>query len=114
MSILVKGMKMPKDCDSCWLSRMHGSSLGGILDCKILGTVGAAMDDPHDILNNRHPDCPLIELPKKHGRLIDADVLAFNLDGVIAVSPTGYIHGDMVADMIGDASTIIEAEEDDR
>lgn len=71
MSILIKGMKMPKNCDSCWLSRMRGSSLGGILDCKIIGTVGAAMDDPHDILNNRHPDCPLIELPEKHGRLID-------------------------------------------
>ena len=39
-------------------------------------------------------------------RLIDADALSYNLDGMTAVSPTGYIHGDTVADMIGDAPTI--------
>lgn len=75
MSVIVNGMEMPKNCGSCWISRMRDSSLGGILDCKILGTVGTAMDDPHDILNNRHPDCPLVELPEKHGRLIDVDAL---------------------------------------
>ena len=80
MSVIVKGMEMPKNCGSCWISRMRGSSLGGILDCKILGTVGTAMDDPHDILNNRHPDCPLVEPPEKHGRLIDADALIHELN----------------------------------
>ena len=39
-------------------------------------------------------------------RLIDADALFINLDGMMAVSPTGYIHGDTVADMINDAPTI--------
>ena len=39
-------------------------------------------------------------------RLIDADALCANLDGMMAVSPTGYIHGDTIADMIGDAPTI--------
>lgn len=39
-------------------------------------------------------------------RLINADVLFENLDGMMAVSPTGYIHGDTVADMIGDAPTV--------
>ena len=39
-------------------------------------------------------------------RLIDADALGANLDGMMAVNPTGYIHGDTVADMIGDAPTI--------
>ena len=39
-------------------------------------------------------------------RLIDADALFTNLDGMMAVSPTGYIHGDTVADMISDAPTI--------
>ena len=39
-------------------------------------------------------------------RLIDADELFVNLDGMMAVSPTGYIHGDTVADMIGDAPTV--------
>ena len=39
-------------------------------------------------------------------RMIDADELFINLDGIMAVSPTGYIHGDTVADMISDAPTV--------
>lgn len=39
-------------------------------------------------------------------RLINADELFINLDGMMAVSPTGYIHGDTVADMISDAPTV--------
>ena len=39
-------------------------------------------------------------------RLIDADALLINLEGMMAVSPTGYIHGDTVADMISDAPTV--------
>lgn len=39
-------------------------------------------------------------------RLIDADALFVDLDGTLAVSPTGYIHGDTVADMIGDQPTV--------
>ena len=39
-------------------------------------------------------------------KLIDADALFINLDGMMAVSPTGYIHGDTVADMISDAPTV--------
>lgn len=39
-------------------------------------------------------------------RTIDADTLLFNLNGMMAVSPTGYIHGDMVTDMINGSPTI--------
>ena len=39
-------------------------------------------------------------------RAIDADSLLYNLEGTMAVSPTGYIHGDTIVDMIGDAPTI--------
>ena len=39
-------------------------------------------------------------------RLIDADALFENLDDMMAVSPTGYIHGETVADMINDAPTV--------
>ena len=43
---------------------------------------------------------------EKRLKLIDADALFINLDGMMAVSPTGYIHGDTVADMISDAPTV--------
>lgn len=38
-------------------------------------------------------------------RLIDADLLLFNLAGTMEASPTGYIHGNTVADMIHDVPT---------
>ena len=39
-------------------------------------------------------------------RYIDADALFIDLDGMMAVSPTGYIHGETVADMISNAPTV--------
>lgn len=39
-------------------------------------------------------------------RLIDADALLISLNGMMAISPTGYIHGETVADMINDAPTV--------
>lgn len=110
MSILIKGMKMPKNCVSCWLSRMRGSSLGGILDCKIFGTVGSNMHDPYDILNNRHPDCPLIELPEKHGRLIDEDIA---YDKIAEQEGGYYMDMDGVDKGLSETPTIIEAEGDE-
>jgi hypothetical protein len=74
MSVIVKGMEMPKNCAYCPLSEYRNTSLGQILDCKRIGTVGTALRDTHDVLNRRHPNCPLIELPP-HGRLIDADAI---------------------------------------
>ena len=73
MSVLIKGMEMPKNCAYCPLSEYRNSS---ILDCKQIGTVGTASRDTHNVLNRRHPNCPLIEIPTPHGGLIDEDELA--------------------------------------
>lgn len=59
MSVLVKGMEMP---DSCY-------------HCKIAESCGHYIAN---YTNRRHHDCPLIALPDKHGRLVDAD--AFKSD----------------------------------
>lgn len=56
MSVLIKGMEMPKDCDTCKFSDIN--------DCKLW----AIMD-----VGKIHPECPLVEIPAKHGRLIDED-----------------------------------------
>ena len=56
MSILIKGMAMPKGCNECaqfWCDH-----------CRIHNTT---------VTLKRHEDCPLIEIPTPHGRLIDAD-----------------------------------------
>ena len=79
-SVIVKGMEMPKNCAYCPLSEYRNSSLGQILDCKQIGTVGTAVRDTHNVLKRRHPNCPLIEIPTPHGRLIDADAVNKAMD----------------------------------
>ena len=92
--------------------------MGGILDCKIIGTVGSNMHDPYDILNNRHPDCPLIELPEKHGRLIDGDAVfdwyikAFNSYPKIEPNEVRFSMNDIAGNLLN-MPTIIEAEGDE-
>ena len=58
MSVIVKGMEMPNICAYCFIDTS---------ECNLHESV--------NIWKERHPDCPLIELPP-HGRLIDADKLA--------------------------------------
>ena len=64
MSILIKGMEMPKNCQEC--------------DLYIEGACYAkGYRDYRSIMDTAKPDdCPLVELPEKHGRLVDADKLA--------------------------------------
>lgn len=52
MSIIIKGIKPPDDCDSCWFP-----------DCNLW----MFMD-----VGERHPECPVVEVK---GRLINADTL---------------------------------------
>ena len=65
MSILIQGMEMPKTCDYC---KFHEPFLD-FAYCDL----GEMDMEYKDIANCRHPDCPLIEIPTPHGRLIDAD-----------------------------------------
>lgn len=62
IGVIVKGMNMPQNCAECDLSKRWHSSMGDIIDCKRIGTVGSAFNDPYMILINRHPDCPLTEI----------------------------------------------------
>lgn len=64
MSILIRGMEMPNICAHCFLDASK---------CDLHAKV--------NIWRERHPNCPLIELPP-HGRLIDADVFAENIKNV--------------------------------
>lgn len=108
MSILIQGMEMPKNCAYCPLSEYRNSSLGQILDCKRIGTVGTALRDTHDVLNRRHPNCPLIELPP-HGRLGDLDKLMTEFMD----SDLDHLQRDdwrEVIQIVADAPTVIEAE----
>ena len=60
MSVLVKGMKMPESCHECV------AGYGGF--CFVASAESDGICPDH----GRPDDCPLIELPAEHGRLIDA------------------------------------------
>lgn len=68
MSVLIRGMKMPAscyDCDLCFESM--DSERNVYWTCPVLN-----MDVEK---YERMEDCPLVEVPEPHGRLIDADKL---------------------------------------
>lgn len=64
MNVIVKNMKMPKNCQECGLYIEGACYAKGYRDYR-------------SIMDTAKPDdCPLVELPEKHGRLVDADKLA--------------------------------------
>ena len=66
MSVLIKGMEMPENCDKCRFQ----SELRLYCDAMPYNFCG----NTDDI---ERPDwCPLVEVKIPHGRLIDADELA--------------------------------------
>ena len=73
--IIIKGMEMPKSCFNCRCPRA----------CRAINRRIDEMDRtewfPQD---HRHSDCPFIEVPESHGRLIDADKLKETLDYYIS------------------------------
>ncbi len=64
MSILIKGMEMPKNCDTCWALDDYGD----YPRCRI---TEEQRGYNFPVRKRRMDNCPLIELPP-HGRLIDA------------------------------------------
>ena len=96
MSLLIKGMKMPcmcSDCDFC--SGLYIPSDKYICECPTSKEMDISRAIDEDC---RHPDCPLVEVTDKHGRLIDADKL---------VEDAQFIETEM--DVNG-APTVIESE----
>lgn len=64
MRVLIKGMDMPKCCADCPLNDEYD-------DCGALDTDYYTEGK----YTGRLPNCPLVEVPTPHGRLIDADEL---------------------------------------
>lgn len=93
MSVLIKGMEMPKSCLNC---RFHKS-----IYCTLT-----------DICTNTAQGCPLVSVPP-HGRLIDADALHYSR--IRIAHPSGDIGGWNAVVMsaeINNAPTIIPADKE--
>lgn len=95
MSLIVKGIEMPKNCYEC-LVRNQGYSGDG-MKCGKTGSVSSWYDGNR----KRMDDCPLVPVPP-HGRLIDADA---EIGVNVTIMPGGRCRVDLIA------PTVIEAEE---
>lgn len=101
MSILIKGMEMPKRCMVCnFGDALMGKGFCYVSHCKQI--------EDYFVRNDRPSWCPLIELPP-HGRLIDADALIRQMNQ--KVEETNNVRYAWVDEMdISLADTIIEAD----
>ena len=67
MSVVIPGMEMPKNCWEC--------------PCFVSDGWFCNLDDEYrDVCDGRPDWCPLVELPKKHGRLFDSNEVKKVLD----------------------------------
>lgn len=118
MSYIVKSRDFPKSCNECDEPHLccdfYYCGVGHQKDGRHLDV------DEHYLNKTKHPDCPLSELPKKHGRLIDADRLLALVEKEVNNTCIGcepepddccaYDRFKKIISEIKTAQTIIEAE----
>ena len=99
MSVLIKGLKMPKDCIKCPLCLFTDGHWKCLADGSHADFGGTCIPQ----------NCPLVELPD-HGDLIDRSMLIGGFaDWYIQESPMYLGDSKVVAETIGDAMKAIEA-----
>lgn len=104
MSVLIKGMKMPKDCWECVLCNTVKDDEDDYEINMYCHATGESLEN----LDVRGDRCPLVPVPTPHGRLIDANKLLKK--GI----PLSWSVQKWVSEVdIGLMRTIIEAEEGD-
>ena len=108
MGVYIKGMEMPKCCSEClfrsefFTDETYGIAYGCNLNISIIC---------HDEYKERKDDCPLVDVPTPHGRLIDAEALMNT-----PIETEGDIYGNIrcvplgVLPVLNSAPTIIESE----
>lgn len=107
MSVIIKGMEMPSECITCPLCQYY--PMIGETRCRRTGEVLASGFGTIKF-NGRSEHCQLVELPEKHGDLIDRDALIakcgdwYTEEG----TETGFI-GTIEA-LLKDAPTVVGAE----
>ena len=107
MSFIIKGLDFPKTCGDCPCCVEYDNGVCIYSDNYYTGMFCSALDCTSDIyeIDQKLNNCPLVEIPAPHGRLIDADEIEKCMH-------EWYDVGEYVfADTIRNADTIIEAEE---
>ena len=109
MSVLVKDMKMPERCLDCPLYDRYN------YHCQMYAYgIPARYNRDGSI---RPEWCELVELPEKHGRLIDADKIEwFQVSGNCSVGNKGFGKRTYVlipVEHLNELHTVIEAEDEE-
>lgn len=73
MGVYIKGMKMPKTCYECW-------ALDDDYDYPMCRITQEQRGYTFNTRGQKMAKCPLIDVLEPHGRLIDADALADDLE----------------------------------
>ena len=118
MSVLIKDMEMPKGCYDCMLCRLHPIQRELRFCCEVINRAFEASEES-EMEKKRLFDCPLVEVPAPHGRLIDEDNVIDAIHERLQTLRTHkeFIkkHGDIdllgVMPYIAKIPTVIEAEE---
>lgn len=99
MSVIVKGMDIPKGCEYC--------PFNGHTKCRMM-PIGF---DEYPLIGRRPDWCPLVEIPTPHGRLIDAEKLKRHIDKLPALPDGNFAgtHRNLKA-LINMQKAVIEAE----
>ena len=112
MSVLIKGMEMPKCCAECDAEGHYENSYGDEYGFFCPFGYKAYTEKTRDV--KRLDACPLVLVPP-HGRLIDADALANHVAEKYNVKKVGEQKAFEMADFIlfdiPNVPTIIPAEE---
>jgi len=125
MSVLIKGMEVPKNCFGC--PCYHQKVDYGYYDYEICGASGTIFNDGYSSITGhkvhinpfkeRLDNCPLIPVPP-HGRLIDADDVILQIDewmdsvGTVMIGPGMSYYGELLG-CVEDAQTVIPANDKD-
>ena len=110
MSILIKGMEMPKSCAKCPLGHINAKRYA--IECY--AEYPTKLFDYELARHGINPFCPLFPVPD-HGRLIDADALDKYLGGAVILAASEdakYAYMD-VQEKLNNLQTIIPADKED-
>ena len=105
--ILIKGMELPESCGMCDAQGLKNAVWHFGYGCS---------GDIDDFANCPPTKCPLIPLPEKYGRLIDADATLLEINKICDRHDAGIISDltclQQLLSAVRHAPTIIPAEED--
>lgn len=113
MSLILKGIDMPRNCFECKFGMYDYSGLAqDLAERKKLHKFECVITGKSVTSTKRNRFCPLIQIPKGHGRLIDADELKAKREWMRWRENNSTHEAEFVnSKYIDNAPTILEAEE---